>query len=97
MLKIIKKDLIKSIVRTMQKTTICSKNSLFIIVTSTIRKASTKSFQRYLKKNLIKFLTINKLLTLTLSYIELINFDTLKILLLLFRDALLKSKRENYI
>ncbi len=36
-----------------------------------------------------------KLLILTLSYIQLINFITLKILLFRFRDALLKSKKKD--
>ncbi len=44
---------------------------------------------------LIKFSTINKLLILALSYIQLININTLEILLLLFQDTLLKLKRKS--
>jgi len=52
----------------MSKTITYLRNSLFIIMISTIRKVLTKSLQRNLKKMLIKFLTINKLLILTLFY-----------------------------
>jgi len=68
MSKIIREDFIKSILRIMRKTIICSRSSLFIIATSIIRRTLTKSLQRYLKKILVRFLTTNKLLILALFY-----------------------------
>ena len=62
-------SLIKSIAFTMLKTIICRKNLYLIIAILILRKALIKNLRHCSKKMLINFLTTNKSLTLTLSYI----------------------------
>ncbi len=92
--KILNENLRKTI-STIPKTRDCWKNLLSIKLISIVRKILTRSLQHCSKKILVTFWRIIELLILIFLYIWLINFVTLKILLLLFRDILLKSKREN--